>query len=1183
MEGLRRSLFLITLPLATFGCLVSIDTAKAQIIPDNSLGAEKSVVNTNANIDQIDGGARRGANLFHSFQEFNVGKEGKAYFSNPAGVENIFSRVTGKNPSNIFGTLGVFGNANLFFMNPNGVFFGPDARLDMRGSFLASTANSLLFDGGLEFSASNPQAPPMLTVNIPIGLQFRDNPGAITNQSVVDDVGLQVDSGKTLSLVGGDISLDRGRLTAAGGQVTLGSLAGTGTVGLNSDGSLSFPDGVARSNVSLTNGAQVDVTAGGGGSVNIYAQNLDILGNSPICAGIGATPTCGNRASDVGSVESKAGDVTLNVLGALNIQGSRVENDVNPGAIGQGGNLNIQADSISVTNGARLSSSTYGQGDAGKITINANSLSVKNGSQLSSSIFGKGNAGGAIINANDSVSFDGVDRKENPSAVLSNVEEGAVGNGGSININAGSLSLTNGGELGVIVRDASSTLAGGQGIGGNVNIKVRDAVTISGTSGIYSRLGVGAVGKGGNINIIKAGSLSVSDDAQIDASTEGKGDAGNINLQVDGSVLLAGDNTLIVSNVQDSAEGKGGNVTITADSLTVKEGAQVNAFTRGRGDAGNVTINATGAVSFDGVGISDGFPTNVASNVQERAIGNGGSININAASLSLTNGGELGVIVRDASSTLAGGQGIGGNVNIKVRDAVTISGTSGIYSRLGVGAVGKGGNINIIKAGSLSITDDAKINASTEGKGDAGNINLQVDGSVLFTGDNTLIVSNVQDSAEGKGGNVTITADSLTVKEGAQVNAFTRGRGDAGNVTINVTGAVSFDGVGISDGFPTNVASNVQERAIGNGGSININAGSLSLTNGGQLAVIVRKASSNLAGGQGIGGNVNIKVRDAVTISGKNKNTNTISGIYSSLGFGAVGKGGNINIIKAGSLSVSDDAQIDASTYGKGGAGNITATTDKDIRLDNKASIEANTVGGQGNITLRSRDLILRHNSNITTNATGSATGGNISITTDNLVALENSHISANAQKGFGGRVIINAQGIFKSKDSDITASSELGTEFSGQVTLNLANVDPSHGLVELPKNVVDPTEQIAQNPCQRGVGSRFIITGRGGLPPSPNEATSSDAVRVDLVEPAPGESGGAGEQRRSTSLRDAPRTATLSVQGTGEKGKSSVAKSIVPAQGWIFDKNGEVMLTGYDPTGTGLQRSVNSNVCPVP
>lgn len=90
--------------------------AQSNIVGDGTLGAESSVVTPlNPQIDQISGGAIRGANLFHSFLEFNVGEGRGAYFTNPAGIENILSRVTGGKPSNILGTLGVSGAMPTYF------------------------------------------------------------------------------------------------------------------------------------------------------------------------------------------------------------------------------------------------------------------------------------------------------------------------------------------------------------------------------------------------------------------------------------------------------------------------------------------------------------------------------------------------------------------------------------------------------------------------------------------------------------------------------------------------------------------------------------------------------------------------------------------------------------------------------------------------------------------------------------------------------------------------------------------------------------------------------------------------------------------------------------------------------------------------------------------------------------
>jgi filamentous hemagglutinin family protein len=134
--------------------LVCTTIATAQVIPDNTLGSESSRIRRDTikgiDSDVIEGGATRGANLFHSLQQFSIQEGRGAYFANPAEIKNILTRITGGNPSNILGTLGVLGNANLFLINPNGIIFGPNARLDIRGAFVGSTADSLIFDNGFD-------------------------------------------------------------------------------------------------------------------------------------------------------------------------------------------------------------------------------------------------------------------------------------------------------------------------------------------------------------------------------------------------------------------------------------------------------------------------------------------------------------------------------------------------------------------------------------------------------------------------------------------------------------------------------------------------------------------------------------------------------------------------------------------------------------------------------------------------------------------------------------------------------------------------------------------------------------------------------------------------------------------------------------------------------------------------
>ncbi|MEH1901098.1 MAG: filamentous hemagglutinin N-terminal domain-containing protein [Nostoc sp.] len=488
--------------------------ALAQITPDKTLGNNSSKITPNVNIkgsaaDRIDGGAIRGANLFQSFQEFNVGELQRVYFANPTGISNILTRVTGSNVSNILGTLGVDGSANLFFLNPNGIIFGQNARLDVSGSFIATTANSFVFGDGLEFSATNPQIPSaLLTVN-PSALFFNQiEAGSIKNRSIapagidpsgVKASGLRVADGKSLLLVGGNVSMDGGKLNAYGGRVELGGLAAPGNVNLlfNRDNlSLKFPLNVTRADISLTNQAGIYVKRFGGGDIAVNARNVDILGGSFLSAGIG---------QGLGTPETVAGDIRVNGTGEIKVAG-----------FGGG-----------IANVVRLGS----KGNAGNITIDSGDFSLRDGAQLLASTYGQGNAGNVTVAAKNAISFAG-----QSTAIFSTVEAGGVGNGGNIDINATSLSLTDGAQL------SASTY--GQGNAGNVTVNAKNAVSLAGQStAIFSTVVAGGVGKGGNIDI-NATSLALADGAQLNTSIHGQGNAGSVFVQASDSVSLTNSNIL---------------------------------------------------------------------------------------------------------------------------------------------------------------------------------------------------------------------------------------------------------------------------------------------------------------------------------------------------------------------------------------------------------------------------------------------------------------------------------------------------------------------------------------------------------------------------------------------------------------------------------------------------------------
>ena len=933
--------------------------ARAQIIPD---GTTNTNVDTTDSVINIEEGDRAGDNLFHSFEEFSVPNGSEAFFSNANDIVNIFSRVTGGNISNIDGLIRANGDASLFLINPAGIIFGEGAALDIGGSFFASTADGIVFTDNIEFSATDATEPPLLTINQPLGLNFGSNPGDIA----VNGSNLQVGNGETLALFGGNLTITGGQIIAPAANIELGGLTATGQISFiqseNTFNSFSFPEAIAKGNMTLTNSTKVNVQAAGGGSIEINARNLELSDASNLRTGIAPESTfIGTFSPDAASMSSDSTEA-------------------------QTGNININAtDDITVSQDSRIDNRVeeLGVGNAGEIKINTNHLFLKEGGLITASIFGEANPRTIVVDASGNISADGESESSQiPSGIYSQVV--GVSDSGGIEIRTTNLSLTQGGQV------SASTF--GDGNAGTITINATDTVSVDGEtsdgipSSIDSRVSSIGVGDPGGIEI-RTTNLSLTQGGRVTASTRGQGNAGAITINASDTISVDGEASdgipsSIDSIISSIGVGDPGGIEITTTNLSLTQGGRVTASTFGDGNAGTITINATDTVSVDGEAL-DGFPSSIDSIVTPIGIGDSGGIEITTTNLSLTQGGRV------TASTL--GQGDAGDLTVTASESIELVGSDG--------EVPSGFFANTI-----------------EGSGD--------------------------------GGNLTIATDKLIVRDEAVITA--------GNFQQLV-----------GDREP-------RPPGTGAAGNLEINAGSVEVGNRGKIT------------------------------------TDNANGI-----------GGNLTL-NADSMTLENEASVSASTIAEQGQGGI-------VTLDIDDS------------------LILSDLSLISARADSGASGGNIDLKADFVIAQpnQNNDIIASATEGAGGDIDITTNAIFGLEErsssppnntNDIDASSEFGLD--GTIQINKLEVNPTEALEELPIEIIDVTGLVEQNLCQQGQGSEFVVTGKGGIAPSPTQARDGSVSEVDLVKPVP--------------YFRAERAA---------EANSIDEEEIIEAQGWVVNDRGMVEL----------------------
>ena len=563
----------------------SYDLLLAQIIPDRSLGNEASVVTPNVEIkgklgDRIDGGAIRESNLFHSFQEFNIGDLQRVYFANPEGINNIFSRVTGSNLSEILGTLGVDGDANLFFINPNGMIFGENASLDVNGSFIGSTANAIQFGNSGFFSATEPETPPLLTVQ-PSAFFFNQmKVGAIVNNAE-----LQVAKGRSLSLIGGEISLNGGKLKAGEGTIDLAAIAPNQSINLTENSKqfkFNITPNIELENISIFNQAKVDVSGKVGGAIAIYGKQINITEQSDITADTsGAQQGQGIKfqgsqliIQEGAQISASGKEESSGISGGIEIKTADLVQLIgtSQGRSGgsQGGNNNNSGNGEKPS---KLASDARGTGQAGNLIVNTQRLILQNGAKISASTVEGKEGGNIVINAPISVELIGASPIRDRASSIS-VQTRGNGRAGDIRVNTGRLIVREGAEI------TASTF--GAGNSGNIEINATESVKITGNSAqkqLSSRL---IAETGGQLDARDSGGLLI-----------GRGQGGELNI--DTAKLIIQDQAIISVSSQDQEAQNAGKLTVKANSITLEREGKIVSTTKS-GDGGDIILEVANLI-----------------------------------------------------------------------------------------------------------------------------------------------------------------------------------------------------------------------------------------------------------------------------------------------------------------------------------------------------------------------------------------------------------------------------------------------------------------------------------------------------------------------------------------------------------------------------------------------------------
>ncbi len=728
-----------------------------QIVLDGTVGPSMSLAGADVVIGD-DLGTTVGSNLFHSFSEFNVNTGQSATFSGPASITNIISRVTGASPSIIDGVLGTsISGANMFLANPNGVVFGPNARIDVDGAFAVTSSGYIELGEVGRFDAIDP-AQSILTVDNPAAFGFLNgNPGGIVFDRTVIAAG---DVG-ALSIVGGEITAVGASITVPGTRINMIGAGGTGTVDVDVTelfGVVDVSTSIAAAPINLI-ASVINTDAAGAGGVTMVGgdmvmdQSVISATNTGLFAGIGVdfdtTSLSLLNGSQVVTTSFAVGAGAEIRIAGESLLLSNFSLIATNALFADGGGISINATDVTVAGGSNIATNTFNVGVGGNLEITSDHLLVEDGGAVIANTFGPGGGGSVTVNGGIST-LRGSAFFPLTGIVAQSIELpglAAGGDAGNILIRGELLDISHGAAV------SATTVTSGDA--GTIRIAT-DAVTIVGDdTAVFTGIAVqtqrpSGGGAGGGIEII-TGDLTTDGRIQISSTTGGNGVGGDIRITADSVVMESGD-TAIFSGIDAQTlapanAGAGGNIHIEATRLALSGGTRVSATTGGAGVGGAVTIAA------DVIEISGDLAGAVtAIDAQTASSGNGGTVTLDAEQIVLT-----------------------GNALISVKSRP--------------GASGDGGRLQLT-TGTLTVQNEAMLESSSDGSGDAGRIDLFVSG-LLQVFDATIAASSLNDGgeirvvrpvrlhlrraeitgqAQNNGGNVTLHA-ATTIVDNSQVRA----------------------------------------------------------------------------------------------------------------------------------------------------------------------------------------------------------------------------------------------------------------------------------------------------------------------------------------------------------------------------------------------------------------------------